>query len=389
MYILLIGVHAVFILLSHIFGFFLLEGVFIVLLLFFLLYFSPIFFFKNEKSAVKDLFSFDLSPQKSLIIPLILTYIGIYILTFTFSWGMEKSIHIHVMIFMAIYGVLSGYMVAFYWKNDVFFDITRFHLLCSYITLVIIGIYFYFFREGISFLEPLFGGVVLIFSYFFFSYERKASKEIFHFFLLSSLFILELTILSVFPGTELFMLVGITGLFSLSLFELSKKEVFFEPYLQITRAFFLTVVLIVAFFLVGFSFSTFESIYFLIPLILFLFSVHIRYGNVVSYGSGTLLLFFLYSFVFHSLLSSGSIFTTFIFVFFFSFVLIGNTYFWEEKQQYDFAIIHYSSILFSVFSFLYSIFFLHWESSLFIFLSFWIFLLAGLFVLSYFRFRKL
>ena len=218
--------------------------------------------------------------------------------------------------------------------------------------------------------------MVLLFSYLFFSYERKALNEIFQFFLLSSLFVLELCLLFFFPEIELFMLVGIAGLLSIGVFEASKRFAFFNSYLPVARAFFLTIVLLVSLCLVGFSFFHFEGIYFLVPMIVFLFSVHIRDGNVIAYSFGVFLLFFLYSFVFRSLLSSEAIISTLVFVFFFSFVLIGNTYFWQEKQKYDFAIIHYSSIIFSAFVFLYALLFLEWGDSFMLFLSFGIFLLA-------------
>jgi len=48
MYILLIILHSLFIFICHLFGFYVIEGVFLILMLFFLLYFSPIFFFKNS-----------------------------------------------------------------------------------------------------------------------------------------------------------------------------------------------------------------------------------------------------------------------------------------------------------------------------------------------------
>ncbi len=168
MYFLLILVHLVFIVISHIFGFYLIEGAFFILGIFFLLYFSPVFFFKKQKNQILEAFSFDFSPKNSLILPLVLMYIGIYLLAFTFTGTIRESISVHIMIFLGIYGVFVGYMLTFYWKNDVFFDISRFHLLYSYLTLIIIGIYFYFFPTDINLLHIVFSGVVLGYSLFFF-----------------------------------------------------------------------------------------------------------------------------------------------------------------------------------------------------------------------------
>lgn len=80
------------------------EVVFSVLLLFFLLYFSPIFFFKNIKAdKYQDLFTLDISPQNSLVIPIVLTYLAIYVLTFTFSGNIANTIHLHIVIFLVIF----------------------------------------------------------------------------------------------------------------------------------------------------------------------------------------------------------------------------------------------------------------------------------------------
>lgn len=173
MYFLLLFIHLIFIVISHIFGFYLIEGAFVVLCIFFLLYFSPVFFFKDQKNQFLEIFSFDLSPQRSLILPLILMYLGIYLLAFTFTGTIKESITVHIMIFLGIYGILVGYMLTFYWKSDIFFDISRFHLLYSYIMLIVIGIYFYFFPENIIFLHIVFLAVVLGYSVFFFGYSRQ------------------------------------------------------------------------------------------------------------------------------------------------------------------------------------------------------------------------
>jgi hypothetical protein len=110
---------------------------------------------------LSNLFSFELSPQKSLIVPLVLTYLGIYILAFTFSGTIAESIHAHLMIFLAIFTIFLGYIFAFSWKNEIFFDILGFHLIFSYITIVIVGIYYFFARETINLFDVIFSAVTM------------------------------------------------------------------------------------------------------------------------------------------------------------------------------------------------------------------------------------
>lgn len=388
MYLLLILIHSVFILTAHLFGYYLIEGVFVILLLFFLLYFSPIFFFKKSTQSVADLFTFEISPQKSLMIPLVLTYVGIYLLAFTFSGGVSQSIHVHLLIFIAIYAILLGYIFAFSWKNDVFFDITRFHLIFSYITLYSIGIYYYFFRDALTLLDPIFGTVVMGFSYFFFRYEKKIKREAFQFFLLSLFFFLEILLIFFFPSISLVAILWILGIVAIFLFEYAREWTFFAPFLREARIFLLSLTLIVSACLSLMIFFDFSGIYFLIPLLIFFFSVHTRYSNVVAYGGGIFLLYFLYGHLFFSLISPDFLFSTLVFIYFFPLLIIINTYFWEERYRYDFMIIHYSSIAFSIIFFLYSLFFIPWQEWRLLFTSFAILLLALMFSLSYFRFRK-
>ena len=389
MYILLIILHSLFIFICHLFGFYVIEGVFLILMLFFLLYFSPIFFFKNSTGEewLSNLFSFELSPQKSLIVPLVLTYLGVYILAFTFSGTIAESIHAHLMIFLAIFTIFLGYIFAFSWKNEIFFDILGFHLIFSYITIVIVGIYYFFARETINLLDMIFSAVTMWFSYFFFRFETKYRKEFFYGFLASIFFSLEILLIFLFREIPFYLIIGALSLLGIILFELSEKSSFFDVFLNISRVFFLSVILASVGILSVTIFSHFASIYFLIIIAIFLFSVHIRFSNLVTYSTAIFIIYFMYGFVFLSLLSTNSVLSSLMFIFFFPILIITNTYFWEEKQQYDFAIMHYASIAFSGLFFLYALIFMKWEASSFVFSSFGFFLLAGLFFLSYFRFR--
>lgn len=219
----MILVHSLFMFIAHLFGYYVIEGVFLVLMLFFLLYFSPIFFFKKEESDWKGLFSLNLSPQKSLIVPLVLTYLGIYILAFTFSGTLAQSIHIHMLIFLAIFSIFLGYTFSFEWKNDVFFDILNFHLLFSYITLLIVGGYYLVFPDSVGIIDVVFVMVALGFSVFFFSYEKKRRVEFFYCFLASIFLGAEIVLFFLFPSIDLYMLIGALALLALLLFEQSEK----------------------------------------------------------------------------------------------------------------------------------------------------------------------
>lgn len=360
-------------------------------MLFFLLYFSPIFFFKKPKTTQEDishLFSFELSPQKSLIIPLTLTYLGVYILAFTFSGNISESIHMHLVIFLAIFCIFLGYIFSFSWKNDVFFDVLGFHLLFSYITLSIVGIYYFFFRETLGLLDLIFAFVTAGFSYFFFLFETKYRKEFFYCFLVTIFFVTEFILLYLFPNISLYTLFGAFGLLAIIFFEHTQKSRFFEPFFQLSRVFFLIIVLLSTAILSLSIFWNFESIYFLLLFVVFLFSIHIRFSNIISYIFAIFVVYWLYWYIFFSLLWEKSVTTSLIFIYFLPMLMIMNTYFWKEKQKYDFAILHYASIIFSALFFVYSLIFLKWWEWNFLFSSFGMFLLAGLFFLSYFRFRN-
>lgn len=301
-----------------------------------------------------------MSPQKSLIIPLVLTYLGIYILAFTFSASISQSIQTHLLIFLAIFAIFLGYIFSFSWKNEVFFHVLGFHLVFSYITLAIIGVYYFFARELISWVTVIFSLVTIGFSYFFFLFDTKYRKEFFMCFLVSVFIVLKILLLFLFPALSLYVLLGVLGIFAIILFEVSEKHAFFAPFLKVSRIFFLSVVLGVVALLSVLIFWNFSSIYFLLVFVLFLLSVHMRFSNVVAYGAAIATVFWLYGFVFVSLLSVHSVFNSLIFIYFLSLLAIGNTYFWKEKQQYDFMILHYVSIAFSAIGFGYALIFLDW-----------------------------
>lgn len=389
MYILLIFVHSLFIFITHIFGYFLLEWVFVALLLFFLLYFSPIFFFKDSKQKSGDsLFLMEFSPQKSLIVPLFLTYAWIYVLAFTFSLGISQAINLHTIIFLWIFGIILGYILVFDWKTEIFFDILQFHLIFSYITLAVIGWYYFFNADLISIFGIIFSFVTIIFSILFFLFDNSKRLRLFYSFLFSLIPACIVILMGFFPKISLSLLFGIIFLIFIFLFEKAQIIKIFTNFLQESKIFFLAGTLFFSLLFIWLFFWDFSVIYFLIISIIFFISVHIRFSNIVCYTSAIFLIFFIYTSLFISIFSTKSVFFSLIFIFLLPIVMISNTYFWKEKQKYDFAIIHYSSIAFSVIFIIYSYLFFDWWKSNIVFSSFSLILLAILFYLSYFRFYK-
>lgn len=390
MYLLLIGVHAIFFFIAYLLWSVLMQGAFILLLIFFILYFSPLFFSQNEKRIdtgvqIPDI---NISPKQSIIIPLILTYFGIYVLAFTVTRDLGANFSLHLYILLVIYLVFAGYIFAFDWDTVFFRDALRFHLVCSYITIFAQLIYFFLFSGDITSIHILFSVVTIWFSYLFFTFFRDENINIFLSFVLSAIIAIDTAIIYFYPELHIFTLFWITAVLGIAFFEYSPKIRLFFEFIEPTRILLLTTLLAISVLLM-FSpfFGYFHFVWFFPIFIVFLYSVHIRYCNYVSYSLATLLLFFLYTYLFFPLLTTPDLLSSLLFIFFFPLCLIGNTYFWEEHYVYDFTILHYGSIGFSFFGSLYSLFFVAWWVWLSLVLACSLFLLAALFLLSYFRFQ--
>lgn len=390
MYLLLIGVHAVFFFIAYLLSSVVLQWVFVLFLIFFLLYFSPIFFSKGEtlKKTDQKILDINISPKKSIIIPLILTYAGIYILAFTVTRDFWDNFNLHLYILLFIFFIFAGYILTFDWNTLFFRDAFRFHLICSYITIFIQLVYFFVFSWEINYIHIIFSLVTLGFSTFFFTYFIDENVNIFLAFVLSILITTDTCIVFLFWNLHIFTLLGLTSLVSIFLFEYTPKISLFLKFLEPTRVLLLTILLWIAIvFMFSPLISYFQFVWFLPIITGFLFSIHIRYSNYISYSIGIITLFFLYSYLFFPLLISPDLISSLLFIFFFSLCIIGNTYFWEERYPYDFSILHYSSIGFSAFTLFYSLIFIAWWAGLTLFLACSLFLFAILFLLSYFRFQ--
>ncbi len=120
-----------------------------------------------------------ISPKKSILIPLILTYVGIYVLAFTITRDLGSNFQLHIYILLLIFLIFGGFIFAFNWDTIFFRDALRFHLLCSYITIFAQLIYFFIFSGDITIIHIIFSIVTLGFSYFYFSYFRDENVSIF------------------------------------------------------------------------------------------------------------------------------------------------------------------------------------------------------------------
>lgn len=390
MYLLLIGVHAVFFEIAYLLDSILMQWAFILLLIFFLLYFSPLFFSKPTQSNHNGIQipELNISPKKTILIPLVLTYFGIYVLAFTVTRDLGTNFHLHLYILLLIFLIFSGYIFAFNWDTIFFRDALRFHLICSYITIFAQLIYFVIFSGDITMIHIIFSVITLGFSYFFFSYFPDENVNIFLAAIIALIISVDTSIVYIVWYIHPFTLLGITGILAIILFECAPRIPIFDNFLEPTRISLLTLLLGSSLLLmISPLLSYYHFVWFLPIFSVFLFSVHIRYLNYISYLFGIFTLFFLYTNLFSSLLILPDILSSLLFIFFFSLCIIGNTYFWEERYPYDFSLLHYSSIGYSTLATLYSLFFIAWWAWLTLFLACSLFLLAILFLLSYFRFQ--
>lgn len=396
MYALLIGIHLLFLGVSHVIWYRILEWVFVLLSLFFLFYFSPLFFIDKDDHAQKGepprwveevrQFLRDFSPKRSLYIPLSLLSISLYgSLGFLLSPNIPFST-IYTLFTFGIFILLYAYTLLMPWKHDLYRQILSFQVITS---MILLPSMIFFLEEGKLLSLFLFGGLVgTLIGYW-------ALRKFFYFVsqIPLTLFLLT-TIVSVWHlGDILFQLSFLTFLpviIILSIFFFERVSLWweFQDAEEWIKYFSLFLSLTTLPFLLYFSLDSLAlSLSSLSILSFFYFSIHIRYCNYVTYMVALLSLFFLYGSLFSSLLTPLSLVSSLLFLFFLPFLIIGTSYFWEEKYPYDFTLLHYSSIVFSLVTWLYSLFFLSWGSLFFTFLFLSLFGIAFLFILSYFRFH--
>ncbi len=366
-----------------------------ILCLFFLFYFSPLFFMqdgeKNNSKKYSDFASWVLSkisPKESILLPLTLLYIAVYGFIFFVFSDRNNSIITHALISIAVFILFLGYAFSFSWKHSVFYDVLQYHTIFWLISVGVFGVsslvfpvsaYGYYFFLWVS---------SVIASYFLLLYGNR-TYSLFSSWLILIHILLIWIFWNIFFTPIIFLFFPLLLVGSIFFFEYSEKIRIFFSELESIRytALFLSFISI-PFFLYFQSQYFWWSITFLITVIVFYFSIHVRYTNYATYGLGLWLIFYIYTLLFYNLLILGDILSVLLFIFFLPLLIIGNTYFWEQREIYDFPILHYSSIGFSVLTSLYALLFLPWGNAIFLLLFSCIFGIALLFFMSYFRFRN-
>ncbi len=395
MYVLIIAIHAVFIFTTYLLGYRILEGIFLLLGLFFLFYFSPLFFLDEEKkekgSALPFSFSGVLSQfslSESIFLPISLLYIAIYGFIYSLFGSSYDILSLHVGIVVSIYAIFTTYALFFYWKHDVYFDLFRFHTLLTLVSTLLFCITSFFGKETLSLLHPILGIFGLSASVFLLSYTKKENALFLWSFLLSLFMTLICTILSITPSISPLSLLIIGVGVSLFLFEFSEKIPLFTPHTRFFQYFSLFALLLFLPILAYIAFQTVQAaaLITLSIIAVFFISIHTRYMNYIAFLLSILDIFFIYSLLFSDLVIHPSLSSLFLFIFFLPILVIGTTYFWQEEHPYDFIILHYSSLAFSVIYSVYVVFFISWWWDILFVSSLCIFGTALLLFLSYFRF---
>jgi hypothetical protein len=396
MYTLIIAIHAVFIAFSHFLGYRVLEGIFFLLWIFFLFYFSPLFFLDTEEKKNKkwgrspqDLLKI-LSPKNSLILPVILLYIAIYGFLFSLFSTQGNTLLYHSIIVSVIYILFFAYSMVFYWKNDVFFELLRFHTLFTLIGAIIFTISLLLQSTISSFLHPLTAILGVISWTFLLSYTRQESVIFLWSYLTGIFATLVLGALWIVPEVRIIELCALGIFLTLIIFEYFPKFTIFTPYTTDFRYFSLLSTLLILLPVAYIAFTSVDStaVFILSITTIFFLTIHRRFTNYVVYMVGILEIFLIYSLLFSGLLINPDKTSVFLFLFFLPLLIIGSTYFWDEAHTYDFALLHYSSIAYSVFYSLYALFFIWWGDDILFALSMCVFGIALLFFLSYFRFPR-
>lgn len=400
MYALIVAIHAVFSYLTFLLGYNILSGIFIFLGLFFLFYFSPLFFQEHE-SVVNDSqgggkglyfltsLSTALSPQKSILLPVILLYVALYGFLFSIFGSKEHFLFFHTIIVVGIYAIFGGYMLAFSWKEEMFFSLFRYHTLFTLSTSIFLTIYTVFSPTHSYLFLFIISVLGLICATFFLWFHSHESSLFIYSYLLAGLSFVFLIFSFLFPDDSIFGLIGIYIIGAMALFEKWSSVSILSPYTVPIRYFSLALTILITPILIYTSFSSMtESVIFLSFLSIFFLSIHTRYTNLITYITGLILIYFIYSLLFFGLVQPWQIFSVALFLFFLPLTLIGITYFIPQTYEYDFTILHYSAIAFSVIYSLYVLLFIGWGADLLFMISLCVFGVALLFFLSYFRFRS-
>lgn len=272
----------------------------------------------------------------------------------------------HSIIVSAIYMVFISYGIAFYWKNDVFFELLRFHTLFTLVSSIIFTLSLLVQSQDISILHPTTAILGVISWTFLLSYARQENTIFLWSYLAGIFATVILSALWINPEIRIIELCAIGTVLSLFIFEYFPNRPIFYPYSTIFRYFSLISILVILLPVAYIAFDRVDSlaIILLSITVLFFLSVHRRFTNYVVYIVAILEAFLVYSLLFAGLLVHPDMTSVFLFLFFLPLLLIASTYLWDESHKYDFVLLHYGSIAFSVLYSLYTVFFMSWWDNL-------------------------
>ncbi len=289
-----------------------------------------------------------------------------------------------------IFLIFLGYGLSFYWKHDVFFDLLRFHSIFTLISSIAsVGVFLYT-KTEYTIIYLLLSSLGVGSATFLLRYTKKENPIFLTSFGLGVYVLFYNILITTTSEINLSFILFCLSILSILFFEYSPKIKILLPYTQFFQYFSLFCIFLILPILLYLAFTTVQSliIFLLIGMVIFFLSIHIRYTNYIVFLMSIILTYSLYGLIFIDLLLDPTIFSSFLFIFFLPILLIGMTYFFEEQHQYDFMILHYSSLFFStIFSF-YSIFFVPWGENLLFITSLSFFGGALLLFMSYFRFKK-
>jgi hypothetical protein len=395
MYALIIFIHVVFMGINHFLGNRLLVWIFFLLGIFFLFYFSPLFFLDDEaKWRTKSSFSpkkflEKISPRNSMLLPSILLYIAIYSFIYAIFRVGGDILHFHTGVVIVLYLLFFVYGLIFYWKNDIFFEFLRFHTLFTLISTVILTLSLILEGSAVQIFHPIVWIIWVLAGTFLLSYVRQENPVFLSSYIAGIGATSILVGLFIFPAATLIQIAGVLIILSIIIFEYFPRLYMFSPYSTTFRYFSLISLLFSLLPALWFAWTEVDSfaIWLLALTVLFFLSIHRRYTNYVVYVIAVFEIFFIYSLVFLDLLHASELTSLSLFIFFLPILVIGSTFFYDEAHIYDFPLLHYSSIAFSMIFSIYAIFFIWWGGDILLVISLCVFGIALLFFLSYFRLR--
>ena len=385
---------------SYLLWFHFLSFIFLVLGIAFLIYFSS-FLAKHidipsiKNPGIRIEFSLkNIYNQWFFPLAILLFYFSIYGIAYgliDYDRVDGRLFHLHNIIILALFLLLFSIYLLFERRlSELYFRITRFHIFFSSITTILLSVVYFF---DYATLQTIFlvNTLILLGSIFFIEYrdkyiteiERRQNFLLFLFLLFSSVIVFGYNI---FAFDKIYWLLFVMSGMSIFTFDSISKFAIFEPYILISKYFWLILSFLTVLALGYYNFYYFSfTLGLLIVFILFHIRVHFRFGNYLSFGFALASLFFIYTRSFIDMLQ-GWFFSSIMFLYFLPILMISATFFWKKEYEYDYVFVHYTSIALSILLSLYYTFWIGWIDVLHI--SIMLFILSIIFFFSYIRLKQ-